>query len=203
MNRYSVIAREGIVPLLATVAAAFMVWHFVSLPASIFFWMLTLLVLFLFRDPERDIPSQPLAVVSPVDGRVTAINHVNDPYLERQSIHVILQMNTYGVYTARSPVEGKVLEPSCIPDSVDTPHGVWLKTDEGDDVVMVMNKGRLKIDPRCYIRIGERIGQGKRCGFVPLGSRIELYLPEEARIVVAAGDMVRAGSDVIAKLVHG
>lgn len=202
MNRYTVIAREGLVPLLVAVTAAFMVWHFVSLPASLIFWMLGVLVLFMFRDPEREIPSMPMAVVSPVDGRIIAINTVRDPYLERQSIHVTVLMNTYGVFTTRSPVEGKVLEPSCLPDSVKTPHGVWLKTDEGDDVVMVMNKGRFKTDPRCYIRFGERIGQGKRCGFVPLGSQIELYLPEESRLAVAVGDVVHAGSDIIAKLVH-
>lgn len=202
MNRYTVIAREGLVPLLVAVTLAFLVWHFVSLPASLIFWMLSLLVLFMFRDPERDIPSMPMAVVSPVDGRIVEINTVRDPYLERQSIHVAVQMNTYGVFTARSPVEGKVLEPSCLPDNVKRPHGVWLKTDEGDDVVMVMNKGRFKNDPHCYIRFGERIGQGKRCGFVPLGSLIELYLPEESRLAVAVGDMVHAGSDVIAKLIH-
>jgi len=202
VNRYTVIAREGLVPLLFAVTAALMVWHLISLPASLVFWILGLLVLFIFRDPERDIPSIPLAVVSPADGRIIAIENIQDPYLERQSIQVTVQMNPYGVYTTRSPVEGKVQEPPHLPVGVKTPHGVWLKTDENDDVVMVMNKGRLNADPRCYIRFGERIGQGKRCGFIPLGSQIELYLPEESRLAVAVGDTVLAGSDVIATLVH-
>ena len=202
MNRYTVIAREGHAPLLAALVAAFMVWHFVSLPASLLLWLLVGLVIFIFRDPERDIPSIPLAVVSPADGRIVAINTVHDPYLERQSIQVSVQMNAYGVFTTRSPVEGKVQEPPHLPTDVKTPHGVWLKTDEDDDVVMVMNKGRMNAGPRCYIRFGERIGQGKRCGFVPLGSQIDLYLPEYARLSVAVDDMVLGGSDVIAKLVH-
>lgn len=202
MNRITLIAREGYAPFLVVLVAVFLVWHFVSLKASLIFWLLAVLVIFIFRDPERDIPSIPLAVVSPADGKIIAIDTVQDPYLERQSIHVTVQMNPYGVFTTRSPVEGKVLEPPHLPVGVKTPHGVWLKTDENDDVVMVMNKGRLHTDPRCYIRFGERIGQGKRCGFIPLGSRIDLYLPEESRLVVGVGDTVLAGSDVIAKLVH-
>ena len=189
-------------PLLVALVAAFLAWHFISLYASLFFWLLAALVVFVFRDPERDIPSIPMAVVSPADGRITSINTVEDPYLKRQSIHVIVQMNPYGVYTTRSPVEGKVLEPPHLPTDVKTPHGVWLKTDEDDDVIMVMNRGRLNTGPRCYIRFGERVGQGKRCGFIPLGSQIDLYLPEESRLAVVVDDKVLAGSDVIATLVH-
>lgn len=202
MNRYTVIAREGHAPLLATLVAAFMVWHFVSLPASLLFWVLVALVIFLFRDPERDTPAIPLAVLSPADGKIASIDTILDPYLERQSIRVSVLMNVYGVFTTRSPVEGKVLEPPHRPTGVKTPHGVWLKTNEDDDVVMVMNKGRLNTGPRCYIRFGERVGQGKRCGFIPLGSQIDLYLPEESRLAVVVDDTVLAGSDVIAKLVH-
>jgi len=202
VNRYPLIAKEGMLPLLAASLAAVMVLHFIGFWPSLIFWILGLLVLLLFRDPERDIPSIPLAVVSPADGRITSVSMVQDPYLERASIRVTLQMTPYGVFTTRSPVEGKVLEPPNLPESADTPHGVWLKTDAGDDVVMVMNMGRLKNEPRCYVRFGDRIGQGKRCGFIHLGGKIDLYLPEASRMLVTTGDWVRSGSDVIAKLVH-
>ena len=133
MNRYTVIAREGLLPLLSAVLAAFMVWHFISLQASLVFWVLGVLVLFMFRDPEREIPSVPLAIISPADGRILSISTAHDPYLDRQSLQIIVQMHPYGVFTTRSPVEGKVLEPSCLPDNVKTPHGVWLQTDEGQN----------------------------------------------------------------------
>jgi len=196
------IAREGMIPLAAALLAGIVVLHFIGLLQSLVFWLLALLVLILFRDPERDIPSQPLAVVSPADGKVTSISAVSDPYLPRQSIRVVIQMTPYGVFTTRSPVEGKVLEPPNSPEDGNSPHGVWLQTDEGDDVVMVMARGPLNNDPRCYIGIGDRIGQGKRCGFVHLGGRIEVYLPENCRTIVTEGDTVHSGSDIIAKLVH-
>lgn len=197
------IAREGLAPLLATTVAAVLVLHFAGLVASLAFWALALLVLLIFRDPERDIPSIPMAVLSPADGRVTSISATQDPYLQRPSIRVSVQMNSYGVFTTRSPVEGKVLEPPNLPDRSGRPHGVWLQTDEGDDVVMVMNRGRLRNEPRCYIRYGERVGQGRRCGFVHLGGKVDIYLPESCRPAVSVGDWVRSGSDVIANLIHG
>jgi phosphatidylserine decarboxylase len=196
------IAREGMAPLLAAIMAGVLVLHFNGLIQSLAFWVLALLVLVLFRDPERDIPSQPLAVVSPADGRVTSISTVHDPYLLRQSVRVMIQMPPYGVFTTRSPIEGKVLEPPNFPVDNNVPHGVWFQSAEGDDIVMVMSRGPLKNAPRCYVRFGERIGQGKRCGFVHLGGRVEIYLPENSRLVVAEGDMVHSGSDIIAKLVH-
>lgn len=196
------IAREGLLPVAAALLAAVVVLHFAGLLQSLFFWALALLILLLFRDPEREIPSQPLAVVSPADGKVASISTVSDPYLHRQSVRVVIQMPPYGVFTTRSPIEGKVLQPPNSPQDSNSPHGVWLQSDEGDDVVMVMTRGPLKNEPRCYIRIGDRIGQGKRCGFVHLGGRVEVYMPEGSRPVVAEGDTVHSGSDVIAKLVH-
>ena len=196
------IAREGVAPLLVVMLAGVLVLHFIGWLPSLVFWALALLVLVLFRDPERDIPSQPLAVVSPADGKVTSISTMHDPYLLRDSIRVTIQMPAYGVFTTRSPIEGKVLEPPNFPEGDNIPHGVWLQSDEGDDVVMVMTRGPLNNEPRCYIRFGDRIGQGKRCGFVHLGGRVEIYIPASSRLLVKEGDVVQSGSDIIAKMIH-
>lgn len=200
MSRYSVIAREGLTPVLASVLLAVLVMHFAGFYASLVFWILGLLLVLIFRDPERDIPAVPLAIVSPADGRISSISMAHDPYLDRPAIRLVLQMNPYGVFSTRSPVDGKVLDPPNIPPGV--PHGVWLRTNEGDDIVLVMNRGRLHSTPRCYVRIGDRVGQGQRCGFIHLGGQIELYLPESSRTLATPGDWVQGGSDVIAKLLH-
>lgn len=202
MNRFPLIAREGVLLLLGMCLAAVMVQHFFNLQASIPFWLLVLATAVIFRDPERDIPAVPLAVVSPADGRVASVTAMRDPYLDRDSIRITLQMNPYGVFTTRSPVEGKVLQPPGNSHDLRRPHGVWLQTDEGDDVVMVIMRSRLHTAPRCYIDIGDRIGQGKRCGFVHFGGRIDVYLPARSRVAVTAGDWVCSGADVIATLVH-
>ncbi|HYQ72395.1 MAG TPA: phosphatidylserine decarboxylase [Gammaproteobacteria bacterium] len=196
------VAREGLWLVLATAFATIVALHFFGLRASLPLWALGLLLLVVFRDPEREIPSQPMAVVSPADGRVTFVGMTRDPCLERDSIRITLQMNPWGVFTTRSPVEGKVLQPPSAPSGTSKPHGVWLQTDEGHDVFMVMMRGCLRIAPRCYVRIGDRTGQGQRCGFVHLGGPVDVYLPERSRVSVTVGDRVRSGADVIATLPH-
>ncbi|MGB5259437.1 MAG: phosphatidylserine decarboxylase [Gammaproteobacteria bacterium] len=196
------IARHGVAPLLAVILAAVAVMHFLGWLYSLPVWLLASLLLFLYRDPQRNVPSRPLSVVSPADGRVASVSHTPDPYLGRASLKISIEMNPLGVFTARSPVEGKVLEPRGQNAQDDQPHGVWLQTDEGDDIVMVMNRGRLKNKPRCYIGFGERVGQGRRCGFVHWGGRIDIYLPDYSRAEVEEDARVLGGSDVIASLVH-
>jgi phosphatidylserine decarboxylase len=202
MTRSSIIAREGLLPVAVSVLAAVLVTQTLGIKPSLVFWLIALVLLLVFRDPSREIPAVPMAVVSPADGRVISISMTDDPYLLRQSIHIIIQMNSYGVFSTRSPVEGKVLEPPNIPKGKSAPHGVWLQTDEGDDVVLVMNRGRLHTAPRCYAQFGERIGQGQRCGFIHMGAQIDLYLPMNSRAAVSAGDFVKSGSDVVATLIH-
>jgi len=200
MSRYFVIAREGLAPVLASVLAATLVTQFAGYYASLGFWVFSLLLALIFRDPDRDIPAVPLAIVCPVDGRILSISVTHDPYLDRPAIRVVIQMTPYGVFSARSPVAGKVLDPPNIPPGA--PHGVWLRTNEGDDIVLVMNRGRLHNAPRCYVRIGDRVAQGQRCGFIHLGGQVDLYLPESSRTLSTVGDWVHGGTNVIAKLIH-
>jgi phosphatidylserine decarboxylase len=191
-----------VAPLLAIILVAVVVMHFFGLIYSLPVWLLAGLLLVLYRDPQRDVPSRPLSVVSPADGRISSVTHTPDPYLGRESLKISIEMSPLGVFTTRSPVEGKVLEPRGQDGQNNQPHGVWLQTDEGDDIVMVMNRGRLNNRPRCYIGFGERVGQGRRCGYLYWGGRIDMYLPDYSRPEVQENVRVQGGSDVIASLVH-
>ncbi len=191
-------------PLLVTAGLGVAVYNLLGPGWSVPLWFVCLVMLYLYRDPHREIPSSPLAVVSPADGTViTTAQGVIDPYLQRPSTLLEIEMNRTGVYGTRSPVEGKVLEPQHVSGGEgDRPQGVWLKTDEDDDVVIAMHRGPLNNLPRCLVRFGERVGQGQRCGYIEFGGRIEVYLPKSSRIEVQPGSRVRAGSDVIATLLH-
>ncbi len=177
------------------------------------FWLLAAVLAFLFRDPERRVPAAPLAVVSPVDGKVTSVENCRDPYLERAAVCIGLRMNPLGVYTTRSPIEGKIMEVWFVPAGgrPADPAGngrpldhyaIWVQTDEADDVVLVIQVPRRRPRPRCYVNIGERIGQGQRCGMVGFGGEVSVFVPSNARIEVEKGARVRAGSDILATLVH-
>jgi phosphatidylserine decarboxylase len=201
-SRYPYFSRVGWLPLLVTAGLGVAVGQSQGWGWSMPFWLACGVILYIFRDPDREIPSSPLAVVSPADGQIVAIERVQDPYLDREAIRMDIKMSHAGVYSTRSPVEGKILEPRNSGDGVQQPHGVWLKTDEDDDLVVAMHRGPLHNVPRCYVRIGERVGQGQRCGYIQMGGRVEIYLPPNSRVLVADGSQVKAGSDVIATLVH-
>ena len=199
-GRHPYFSTAGWPPFAVLVAAAIAVWHYAGAAWSAPLWLGCLLIIYLFRDPEREVPSSPLAVVSPADGVVTVVEETRDPYLDRPAWRLVIDMHPYGVYSTRAPVEARVHEMRGAGD--DRPHGVWLRTDEGDDLVVVMHRGPLHNAPRCDVRIGERVGQGQRCGFIGLGGRVEVYLPAVSRIETRPGSRVRAGSDVIATLIH-
>ena len=207
-RNYPFIAREGWPLLVVLVVGGALVHRYVDPMAAVPVWGLLLLTLFMFRDPNRDVPPSPLAVVSPADGRVVAIENRRDPYLDRDAVWISINMSRMGVFSTRSPVEGKALQPPRLPTPEEygtrgpVPHGVWLQTDEEDAVIVVMNRGPLHNPPRCYIQLGQRVGQGQRCGFIHFGARIEVILPCNARIQTKVGDRLSAGEDVIATLVN-
>ncbi len=206
--RYPLIAREGwlwIAVIAIPAAIVYLLYGLASLPL----WALVLLLLFLFRDPARKVPAVPLGIVSPVDGRVTAIDTVHDTYLDRSALSVSVQMGFTSVYSAHSPMEGKVMEqwldvPRKIAstDAKVATYAQWIQSDEKDDLVLVVEGNPHLPRPQCYAQSGERIGQGQRCGFIHFGSLVEVLIPMGSRIDVSVGDDVLAGTDIIATLVH-
>ena len=161
-GRHPYFSRAGWIPFAVCAAGGIMVARTLGWAWSVPFWLGCAVIVYLFRDPRRDIPSSPLAVVSPADGIVDLIDEVSDPYLDRQALLLVINMSHTGVYSTRSPVEGKVLEPRNSADGANRPHGVWLQTDEADDLVVVMHRGALHNLPQCYVQVGERVGQGQR-----------------------------------------
>lgn len=177
-------------------------WWWLVLLCSLYF----VLAVLLFRDPHREIPSIPLAVVSPVDGRVSEIRHVEEGLLLRPATVVSISIHKSGAYTTRSPTEGKVLSLTDIDSgsrAVETA-GLWIRTDEDDDVVMLMkcdnSYGLSALYPAVSeVRLGERVGQGERVGFNRLAQTCTLYLPPDVVLEVAVGQKVYAGSTVLAE----
>ena len=78
----------------------------------------------------------------------------------------------------------------------------WIQTDEHDDIVLVVREGSLLGQRPCNAGIGQRVGQGRRCGPRRLARVIDLYIPAKSRVEVELGSRVRAGNDVLATMVH-
>ncbi len=186
--------------MVATVVA---VWHYVGFSWALVPFAVLLYLYLIFRDPERPVPAVPLGVVSPVDGTVVAVGLTDSSVLGGEAQKVILRVNALGTYTARCPVEGKILDLSSDAERPGAGSGgLWVRTDEDDDVVLQFSGRRLGLVPRAFLRYGERVGQGQRCAFLRLTRIAEVQLPLNARIQVESGQRVAAGSDLLARLPH-
>ncbi len=204
-TRYPLIAQEGWPLIMLCVGAAVALWIKVG-----FVWALPMLVLLaffimLFRDPHREIPSAPLAVLSPVDGEVKSIEPTSKGLLVREALKVVIKIDHTGAYTARSPIEGKLLDlrDNMAAGSRLLGHpGMWIHTDEGDDVVFLLKSKRFLPKPKAFLRYGERVGMGQRCAYIRLASHAELYLPGTAKMRVEVGEKVLTGTTQLAAFKH-
>ena len=207
---HPIIAREGW-PFLAVslaLAVAGTVWCAVW---SIPLWIIALFVLQFFRDPPRAIPQDVGAVLSPADGRIVAVERVNDPYVQREAIKVSVFMNVFNVHSNRSPVDGTVQQVWYFPgkfvnadlDKASTENernAVWLKTADGTDITSVQVAGLIARRILCYAKAGDVLARGQRYGFIRFGSRVDVYLPLDATVKVSIGDKVSATTTILAIL---
>lgn len=212
-RRQPLIIRQAFLPLSVLIILALIVHYQFGFIHAIGLWVVVAITMFFFRDPRRQVPPIPLAVVAPIDGHVACVDEVYDPYLKRQAVRIQMSGSVTGVFTVRSSMEGKVQNqwygtlPKGSELGIYATSGIpkfaqWTQSDEGDDIVTAMSPKVLSTGLRCNVSSGERIGQGKRCSFVPFGSNAEVLLSENTRVDVKAGDKIRAGSSVIATLVH-
>jgi phosphatidylserine decarboxylase len=207
---HPIIAREGwlflgIGVVVSAVISLLAGWW--SLP----FWLLTLFVLQFFRDPPRDVPDDPRALVSPADGRIVFVGRTQDPYLKREALKISVFMNVFNVHSNRSPVDGTVKEKWYFPGafvnaaidkaSLDNERSaLWLRTREGHDVTCVQVAGLIARRILCYVGSGDELQRGQRYGFIRFGSRVDVYLPLDAQPKAAIGDTVYASETVLAWL---
>jgi phosphatidylserine decarboxylase len=169
-------------------------------------WTFVAALIWLYRDPERKTPSVPLGIIVPADGTISQIENKEDKFLKREALCISLRMNRFGPFTLRGVTEGKVMQHWLHRSQYTQPgriqHVIWIQTDEKDDVVVTLHAGLWFSRMHCYVASGERIGQGKRCGFIPLGAQIDVYLPKRSHTALKVGNRVRAGSDLLGELIH-
>jgi len=204
-KRNPFVAREGIPFIVAAFFGAYFALQSLGINAAIPPAILLVYFYLVFRDPKRNVPAVPLGIVSPVDGTVVEIGLTDKSILNGDAHKIIIRVDSLGTYTARCPVEGKIMDFRGDQPRKNMPgeaNGLWLRTDEDDDVVLQFHGHRLGLAPRALLRYGERVGQGQRCAYLRLTRFAEVQLPINGRVLVAAGQRVKAGSDVLAKLPH-
>jgi phosphatidylserine decarboxylase len=176
-------------------------WAIVPLVLAAFF-------LWFFRDPERVIPSEAGAVVSPADGKVTSVATVNVNGETFKSISIFL--NVFNVHVNRSPVSGIVrgaryetgkylnaMNPACAEQNE---RNTVTIEGEGHRVIFKQIAGLLARRIVFTKQVGDSVRRGERVGLIKFGSRTDVLLDPLAEVAVKVGDNVKGGSSILAFL---
>jgi len=167
------------------------------------FLLLDIALYFLFRDPWREVPPEPLGALAPIDGKIIDVCQYQDRLLPGHWARITIATSHLGAYTIRAPIEGSihdVAEEAHVSDAARRPQGMWLRSEEAHDVILMFPGGFRPLGPKAFVRYGERVGQGQRFAYLRLAPRAEVYLPPSSEVRVTAGDRVLAGETILAEL---
>ena len=208
-NQNQPIAREGypFIFLLAFVTLVFAVlgWAFLTLVLL----ALTLFTTYFFRNPERRIPGDEKAVVSPADGKIVFAGVINEERIFQTEVNkVSVFMSIFDVHVNRVPLGGKVVDlhyhkGKFLNTSLDKSSDLnersemLMETEKGARILVVQIAGLIARRIVSYPEIGDQLEKGVRYGLIRYGSRLDIYFPKEWKINVGIGDKVTGGETVI------
>jgi len=208
-NRSTIFAVEGrpffgtLIVVTIIIAAFQCAWW------TLLFGGLTAFVMYFFRNPERVVPREEGAVISPADGRIVQKKTVReDKYLGGEAIKVSVFMNVFNVHVNRAPYKGKVTQVDYCPgkfvnasldkaSELNERNAVLMETEEGKKLLFVQIAGLVARRIVCYVGAGDRLEKGERFGLIRFGSRVDVYFPPDADIKVQMGDTVKAGETIL------
>jgi phosphatidylserine decarboxylase len=208
---HPIIAKEGWPFLILTGAVALGLSALGGGILALLAWIVFFFVLQFFRDPARAIPSDANAILSPADGRIVVVGKAHDPYLNREALKISVFMNVFNVHSNRSPVDGTIVDAwyksgSFLNAALDKAsdenerNALHIRRTDGKDVTCVQIAGLVARRILCYVKPNEALTRGQRYGFIRFGSRVDVYLPLDAKPRVAVGDVVSATSTILAEL---
>ncbi|HEY2860653.1 MAG TPA: phosphatidylserine decarboxylase [Terracidiphilus sp.] len=170
--------------------------------------LLALFFLWFFRDPERDIPQETGAVVSPGDGKVTDVSTLVVGNETRTRLSIFL--NVFNVHVNRSPIagvvrdvryqRGKYLNAMNQASAELNEQNVVTVEGDGNTVVFKQIAGLLARRIVFHPKVGDRLERGQRVGLIKFGSRVDVVLDASVRVNVKVGDHVKGGASVLAYL---
>src|SRR5579864_3362659 len=168
---------------------------------------LALFVFSFFRDPNRVIPVEPGAIVSPGDGRVVVVTDEEDAGQPGKRISIFLAV--WNVHVNRAPAAGVITKLEYRPGkflaamreraSVENEQNVFTLSTDAGEMVFKQIAGLIARRVVSWKKQGERVARGERIGLVRFGSRVDVWVPKDAEILVKLGENVKGGSSVLAR----
>ena len=172
---------------------------------------LILYTFFFFRDPDRDAPADPAAVVAPADGVVVEIIEKEEMEVVKGMMRrVAIFLSVFDVHTNRAPMEGEVIYTRHYPGkcfdarspqaSAANESRTWGFRNGKTTLVVRQITGAIARRIVAWSKVGDRVAKGERFGMIRFGSRTEVYVPLDSEITVKLGDRVKGGETIVARL---
>jgi phosphatidylserine decarboxylase len=201
--------RDGYLYAAPLVAAAILLGWLTNPAWAVIPCLLAFFFLWFFRDPERSIPQEAGAVVSPGDGKVTDVSTVN--VAGRQQMRLSIFLSVFNVHVNRSPIAGIIRDVryqrgkylnamNKTSAELNEQNIVTVESDDGQTVVFKQIAGLLARRIVFHPKVGDRLERGQRVGLIKFGSRVDVVLDVSARVNVKIGDRVKGGASVLAYL---
>jgi len=175
--------------------------------AAVAMAFLAIFVFSFFRDPERMIPTEPGAVVSPGDGRVVVVAEEVNAGKPGKRVSIFLAV--WNVHVNRSPAAGTITHLEYRPGkflaamreraSVENEQNVFTLSTDAGEIMFKQIAGLIARRVVSWKRKGDKVARGERIGLVRFGSRVDLWVPKDAEILVKVGENVKGGSSVLAR----
>jgi phosphatidylserine decarboxylase len=193
----------GVPPLVLGGVSYLLHWYAVA--AVLVF--LALFIFSFFRDPERVIPAEAGAVVSPGDGRVVVVREEENAGRPGKRVSIFLAV--WNVHVNRAPAAGTITKLEYRPGkflaamreraSVENEQNVFTLSTDAGEMVFKQIAGLLARRVVSWKKAGEEVARGERIGLVRFGSRVDVWVPKEAEILVKVGENVKGGASVLAR----
>lgn len=187
-------------------------WWFV---ASLILGLLTLFTTYFFRDPQRVIPDDANALVSPADGRIVMIDTLaRHEFINGPAVQVSVFLSVFDVHVNRVPCTGEIKYVHYNPGKflaayedkaslVNEQTEIGLLAQTGQPVVFKQIAGLIARRIVCHLTEGESASRGDRFGMIRFGSRADVILPLGSELAVKVGDKVKGGVSIIGYLTTG
>jgi phosphatidylserine decarboxylase len=198
--------RDGYFYGLAALVVAVLLGAFTMPVLAIFPLLLGAFFLWFFRDPERVIPGEPGAIVSPADGKVTGVGEI--VVSGRSQTRISIFLNVFNVHVNRSPIAGDVRNVEYRKGKFHNAMGAASSDDNEQNIVTVEGEGQTVVFKQIAgllarrivftKNVGDRVQRGERIGLIKFGSRCDVIFDSSATIQVKLGDKVAGGSSILA-----
>ncbi len=167
--------------------------------------------LYFFRNPSRKIIPDSSIVFAPADGKIVAIEEVFETeFLNQKCIRISIFMSVWNIHVNRYPISGRICYVKYHPGNyfiashpkssdLNEHQTVVIEKRGGIEIMVKQIAGAIARRIVCYAKEGENVTQGEDLGFIKFGSRVDLFLPSETRILVRLNEKAKGNRTVIAK----